>query len=140
MRDSQGEFVCGFSHPYNSDDVVETELRALLDGMNLCRTLGLPNVCIESDATLVVNMLEEMTQPHWCYVYWRRRVKTIRHYFGTMRFIYREQNKVADQLAKNALGLSEKQEFVRVRDLATSIQKLIFLDRIGIPNFRSPCK
>lgn len=45
---------------------------------------------------------------------------------------------VVDLLAKSALGSSEKTEFYSVHALSTIIQKLIFLDRIGIPNFRLP--
>lgn len=68
-----------------------------------------------------------------------RRVKAILQEFGNVRIIFREQNKVANQVAKSALGASEKNEFFRARDLSLISQKLIFLDRIGIPNFRSPC-
>lgn len=57
----------------------------------------------------------------------------------TIQPIHREQNKVADRLAKNALGRSGNQDFSGMRDLDMTIQKLIFLDIIGIPTFRSPC-
>lgn len=71
-------------------------------------------------------------------MYWLRRVKKLRHHFGTVTINYREQNKVADHLAKDGLGLMEKKEFSRARDLSSDIQKLLFLDKIGIPTFRSP--
>lgn len=53
VRDCYGDFIGGFSSPYDAEDVVETEIRALLDGMNCS------NVCIETDAAMVVKMLED---------------------------------------------------------------------------------
>lgn len=43
----------------------------------------------------------------------------------------------ADKFAKLALGTTIKKEFSSIHGVPRSIQKIIFLDRIGIPNFRS---
>lgn len=59
VRDCYGDFIGGFSSPYDAEDVVETEIRALLDGMNFCVATGISNVCIETDASMVVKMLED---------------------------------------------------------------------------------
>lgn len=59
VRIRWGEFVCGFSALYEFDDIVEAELKALYDGLELCRAQGLDNICIESDAALVVKLINE---------------------------------------------------------------------------------
>lgn len=61
------------------------------------------------------------------------------HQFRTMKLIYREQNMVADNFAKSALGSTAKKVFFTVHELPLIIQKIIIFDRIGIPNFHSPC-
>lgn len=51
-----------------------------------------------------------------------------------------EQNEAANFFAKMAHNLSTRTEFHRILYLPVAILKLIFLDRIGIPSFRSACK
>lgn len=111
----------------------------MLDGMLLCCAKGLSNVCVESDAASVITMVRNMSQILWRYVYLIRRIKSVFPNFGSVKLIFREQNMVADQFAKTALGSSEKKEFFTGQDIPQKIKKLIFLDRFGIPNFRSPC-
>lgn len=43
-------------------------------------------------------------------------------------------------MAKSAIGGSERNEYCSIQALPRSVQKNIFFDRIGIPNFRSPRK
>lgn len=112
---------------------------ALIDGLVLCRDQGLDGVCVESDSSEVVRMLNDSAHNNWRYAYLCRKVRASLRYNDEVRFIYREQNKVADGLAKAALGQVENEFFSRL-DLYLNIQKLMFLDRIGIPSFRSPCK
>lgn len=54
--------------------------------------------------------------------------------------VYREQKKGADLVAKLAHSLPSRTEFFRVSDLHSEIRKCLFIDRIGIPVFRPPCK
>lgn len=58
VRDDHGDVVCAFSNPYDTDDIIEAEIRALLDGINMCGRNGITNVNIEFDASLVVNGLD----------------------------------------------------------------------------------
>lgn len=139
VRDHRGDFVCSFSSPYDCADAMEAELAALLEGMRMCQAQELVNVCIEMDSALAVKMIDDSSQIQWRYVHIVRRIKERRHYFKSVKFIYREQNMVAVHLAKDALGASEKTDYFRIQDLPMRTQKLIFLDRIGLPNFRSPC-
>lgn len=56
--------------------------------------------------------------------------------YGPINHIFREQNKVADALAKLRENNGD-QEFYRAKDLPPAINKLLFLDRIGLQSFRS---
>lgn len=129
-----GEFVCGFSAPYAVEDIVEAEIHALVDDLELCRRQGSDRVCVESDSTVVVTLINDSSQNNWRYAYLSRNVKSRLRFNEEARFIYREQNKVADSLAKAALGQTEKEYFSR-QELSPNIQKLIFLDRIVFQTF-----
>lgn len=141
VRDRHGDFICGFAAPFGFTDAMSAELQAVHDGMRICAwRKGLQVcVCIEVDATTVVNMIKGQTQPYWRYVYLARKVKSLLPFFDTINLIFREQNMVADKFAMSALEASEKKEFTSIHTVPRLIQKIIFLDRIGIPNFRSPC-
>ena len=52
-----GEWVCGYARAIGHTTSVAVELWALRDGINLCVELNLPNVLIELDAKLVVDLL-----------------------------------------------------------------------------------
>lgn len=139
VRDRQGDFKFGFSTPYDHDDALGAELQALCDGMKMCIEQQISSVCVEVDAAMVIHMLKDKETVQWKYVYILRRVKAFMSSLDTVRLIYREQNMAADKLAKSAVGGSMKQEFFSINEIPRSVQKIIFLNRIGIPNFRSPC-
>lgn len=140
VRNRHDDFVCGFSAPYDVKDIVEAELQALVDGLDLSHAQGLDNIIIESDSALVVKVIKEAAHSNWRYVYLSRKVKSRLQVNDEVRWIYIEQNKAADLLAKNALELPEKKDFFSCQEVSPIIRKMMFLDRICIPNFRLPCK
>lgn len=81
--------------------------------MDLCSVHGLTNVCIEPNSAVVVNMVHDKSHTQWRYVYLIRKLHSILPSIGSVKFVYREQNSVADSLAKRALGRSAKTEFLR---------------------------
>ncbi|XP_041026987.1 14.7 kDa ribonuclease H-like protein [Juglans microcarpa x Juglans regia] len=54
IRDDQGGVVAGFAHNYGHATNTIAECRALLDGLRLCRQLGLRDVLVESDSMVIV--------------------------------------------------------------------------------------
>lgn len=84
-------------------------------------------------------MVKDSNQVHWRHVSLLRKVKALMPLFDSISLIYREQNMAADKLARSAIGASDKKEFFSISEIPREIQKIIFLDRIGLPNFRSPC-
>ncbi|KAF5458687.1 hypothetical protein F2P56_022700, partial [Juglans regia] len=51
IQNSQGEVVVGFAHSYGHATNTLAECRALLDGLRLCKHLGLRDIMVESDST-----------------------------------------------------------------------------------------
>lgn len=107
--------------------------------MEMCIRNGITRVEIEMDAAMVVNMISDTFTMHWRYVYKIRRVRALISHFESINLIFREQNMAADNLARRAIGEVEKKEYVHLQEVPREVQRLIFLDRIGFPNFRSPC-
>lgn len=58
---------------------------------------------------------------------------------GVPRHIYRQANKLVDGLAKVAYGLDTRIYFHKLAVVPHPIQKLLFVDRIGLPYFRPKC-
>ena len=59
IRNHHGEWVCGYSRAIGHTTNLAAKLWALRDGINLCVELNLPNVLIELDAKLVVELLHK---------------------------------------------------------------------------------
>lgn len=57
-----------------------------MDGMLLCRAQGINNVCVESEAALVIRKVRGMSQYDWRYVYLIPRVKDLLQSFGEVDF------------------------------------------------------
>lgn len=128
VRDRQGDFLFGFSMPCDHSDALGAEIQALYEGLLLCRRQRIVRSCIELDAALVFNMLNDKAKVQWRYVYLMRRVKAIISEFDTINLIFREQNMTADHLAKSGIGSSSKKEYLSIQTLPRSLHKIIFLD------------
>lgn len=81
-------------------------------------------ICIETDAALIVKMINGEIPTNWKYTYWIRRVKRLLSNFDTIRLILREQNMAADSLAKLAVGMNEKEEFYSMHEKPRNIRRL----------------
>lgn len=139
LQDRNGDFMWGFSVPYLSEDSTEAEILALYGGLKHCVETGMIGISIETDTSMVVNMLRDASSIPWHFVYLIRRVKSLLMHVGEVKLIFREQNMAADKLAKMAFGAMGKKVFNSIHEVPRSVQKIIFLDRVGILNFRSPC-
>lgn len=106
--------------------------------MDMCLTYGIQRVEIEMDVALVVNMISDPSKIHWQYVYKIRCVQALISHFESINLIFREQNMAADKLARRAIVEAEKKEYFHLQEVTREVQRIIFLDRIGMPNFRSP--
>lgn len=91
---------------------------------------------METDSIIAYQIVESGMAKNWDYIYFARRIKDLRSSSIRISHIFREQNMVADTLAKEAYGQQNRREFFTLQDLPRNVQKLLYLDRIGLPNFR----
>lgn len=137
---TKGEFIAGFASSYDHIDIVATELAALIDGIQLARDLGITSYTVEVDSSIVFNMVRRHGIIHWRHIYLLRHIWGLLEPNAHIKLIVREQNMVADALAKEAQNLQSRFEFFTLQDLSRNVQKLVFIDRIGLPVFRATCK
>lgn len=62
LRDENGDFVYGFSHPYTHSEIIHAELQAIIDGIIYIQTMGIGNLIIETDSAVAFEMIKK-TQP-----------------------------------------------------------------------------
>ncbi|CAI0415399.1 unnamed protein product [Linum tenue] len=106
LRDSSGEWIVGFSNYVGQASVLEAELQALRDGLNLTWSLGFRKVEVNSDSQTVVHLLKAaefhfhplVTILDDCYSLINRDWDISLHHS------LREANQVADALAKEGHG------------------------------------
>lgn len=65
VRNDQGDFIAAFSNFYGQGYNNVAEFKALLERLQLCRTLFISLVMIESDLTLVVAALKTGRVDNW---------------------------------------------------------------------------
>ncbi|XP_042951060.1 cytochrome c oxidase subunit 5b-1, mitochondrial-like isoform X2 [Carya illinoinensis] len=53
IRDDRGNVVAGFAHSYGHSTNTVAECRAFVEGLRLCKQLGLRNIFVESDSSVV---------------------------------------------------------------------------------------
>lgn len=105
----------------------------------MCNQMNITNYTVETDCSMAYHMVTNPSTEQWQYAYILRRIRLAIVEPTRLRLIFREANKVADLMAKMALQLESRIEFYRSRDLPMAIQRCIFIDRLGIPLFRSHC-
>lgn len=111
VRDSRGDFVVGYAFKRSYQDVLQAELEAIIHGLVLCIDRGLkPEV--EIDSAMAFNMITRRTIEAWKYEFLVRRVRRLLTGFNGLKLVYREQNGVADSLAKWAHGLDTDNYFL----------------------------
>lgn len=77
------------------------ELMALVEGLYLCRKLGVKNLEIEGDSAIIVNALRKGSMPNWrLNTLLSKALDLCRDFYRfTVNHIYREGNKRADEFA-----------------------------------------
>ena len=65
LRDSSGNFIFGFSKFFGSCSNNEAELRALVEGITICKHLGHDGIDVECDSDIVVSWIRSRTCNLW---------------------------------------------------------------------------
>ncbi|XP_012853645.1 PREDICTED: uncharacterized protein LOC105973170 [Erythranthe guttata] len=137
VRDNNGEYLTGFTLYFEHTwSVLYIEIFTILHAIVFAGEYGFSQVVVESDSEIGVKMIKGLTDPHWEVIQLVRRCR--RAIFPGLRIqsCFREQNRVADALAKDALISKKTENGVTSESLPYHIKKLLFEDRIGLWNFR----
>lgn len=106
---TKGDFIGGFCIHLEYTD---TEVAAILEGLRLCSQMNIFRFIIETHSLLAFEMIQRKIQVHWQTEYLVRQVWALLEDPSCLQLIYREQNRVADMLAKEAHGLPDRHDFL----------------------------
>lgn len=90
---------------------------------------------IESDSLIACRLIHGSLHIYSVRKIWRG----LKGIGGEIQHVYREANKVADNLATMAHQMHSNVEFWNMAELPPQTQKLCFFARIGLPVYRPKC-
>ncbi|KAL3613865.1 hypothetical protein CASFOL_041939 [Castilleja foliolosa] len=128
IRGKKGIFLAAFSCSLNAGGVVEAETEAICKGVALCKALNLDNYTVETDSKQAIKSIHGNGRDFKA-IYLAR---THALESEAINHIWRQQNAVADKLAK----LKDNRIFTKFSDLPSNVRQEIYFNRIGIPALR----
>ena len=134
LRDSSGNFIFGFSKFFGSCSNNEAELRAVVEGITICKQLGHVGIDIECDSDVVVSWIRSR-RCRYLWDFWDQLTDLLEGFDFSIHHLYREGNKVADALAR--YGASGRNNvFSSSSQLPGVIKGLLQLDKLGTAYIR----
>ncbi|KAF5443062.1 hypothetical protein F2P56_035654 [Juglans regia] len=104
IRDSLGNFKAAFSSHFVHGTNNEGELRALIEGVGVCKEMGFTNITLECDSSLVVNWLKCQRCSMWyLWDYWDELLDNLQGLQFTIEHQFQEGNYPTDALACSAI-------------------------------------
>ncbi|KAL2457313.1 RNase H domain-containing protein [Abeliophyllum distichum] len=135
IRFHTGHCIRAFSTGYGEIFILEAELRANLQGIELARRMGLVDLWIETDSTLAIHCISRGGGP-WVIQSMLRRIRHLLSFDrGTVFHIFREENQVANYLAFEGWDRRHYQEY-GPSDLPRRFCGLLQTNRFGLPSVR----
>lgn len=115
--------------------VVET--RALLNGLRMCITLGVRDVIVETDSSIVAQWLQKgVCSLWWLWDYWDEILELIRLLNAQVQHMFREANMATDFLAKyGSMGSYFNMSFGD--KVLTLLRGILHTDRMELQYLRS---
>lgn len=106
LRDWDGSWKGGFSYNIGCCSVDEAEAWAVIQGLRMALSLGVTKIIVESDSKVTIDRLHNHNGLHGNISNLIHRCLAVLCDFEEFRInhVYREQNGVADLLAKRALN------------------------------------
>ncbi|XP_043720986.1 uncharacterized protein LOC122668491 [Telopea speciosissima] len=103
VRDGEGKVLWAFSNFYGHCTSSQAELRALRDGLLICKELGYAAFNVNSDSAIMVQMVNQRKCQLWKGWYWfEDTIKISCSCQLAVSFAYRESNRAADWLANSS--------------------------------------
>nr|GMD70526.1 putative ribonuclease H-like domain-containing protein [Ipomoea batatas] len=139
LRDSNGDWIWGFSCNLGEGSIMEAEAWGILKGLKLTWDHGYRKVIIESDAKKVVDWITTRERNNLPIGNVANIISECKRWIGRdwvvrVIHIHREQNNVADWLAKKALAGSRGLSMLSQPE--TGILELLVDDSMGVPRQR----
>ncbi|KAF5472295.1 hypothetical protein F2P56_009026 [Juglans regia] len=101
LQDMDGNFKAAFSSHFGLGTNNKAELRAILEGIRLCKSLSFSKIIIESDSNLIVDWLRSGKCTLWhLWNYWNELSHELQGTDTRVIHQLREGNQAADFLAK----------------------------------------
>ncbi|XP_040992478.1 14.7 kDa ribonuclease H-like protein [Juglans microcarpa x Juglans regia] len=132
IQNHKGLVEAGFAHSYGQATNTVAKCRALLDGLQLCKQLGLRDILVESDSTVIVGWLASRICRYWfLWDFWEEDRELGSELHVQFHHIFREANMVADFLAKQGTqGMNF--EFCGANSIQGPIRGFIRIDKLSI--------
>ncbi|KAG6673010.1 hypothetical protein I3842_16G088800 [Carya illinoinensis] len=136
LRDVGGSFIFGFSKFFGTCSNKEAELRAVVEGIKICKQMGYNHIDIECDSVVVVDWITSRKCSVWyLWDFWEQLRSMLEGLNFSIKHFYREGNQVAYALARcGAMG--ENKLFSDCFQLPRDIRGLYRLDKMGVAYFR----
>ncbi|OVA03985.1 Ribonuclease H domain [Macleaya cordata] len=136
IRDNGGNIVAAFHSFYGPGTNNLAESRALLDGLLLCRQIGVSRIAVRVDSKLVASWFHYNYKIPWTILRWWNRIRDLAHCLDlVVGHVYRELNAPADAMA--SLGYYSRSDHIFLTDFPPRLVGLARLDRMGIPYIRN---
>ncbi|OIS98250.1 hypothetical protein A4A49_62368 [Nicotiana attenuata] len=137
IRDHHGDLVMAFFDFYGICSNNFAEVKAVLQGIQMCCHHGLKNIVVESDSLLIINMINRKTKAHWQIIHELEQIWELTR-TGDFQFkhIFREGNKIADQLANLGEVTKTHGIFNQAVPLPREVRASLKFKQEEIPNFR----
>ncbi|KAL0416831.1 UNVERIFIED_CONTAM: hypothetical protein Slati_3515000 [Sesamum latifolium] len=136
IRDAKGQVRLAYQVALGATTSVIAELTAVWHGLELAIANGLVSLEVEVDAMTVIQLLRSRAFGRWEVHHLIMRIAQIQHVLGlVVRHTFREANRAADHLAKEAASL-QMTRVLHPGDISGALRGIIRLDRLGIPHLR----
>ncbi|KAK1564397.1 hypothetical protein Q3G72_002354 [Acer saccharum] len=131
LRDSSGNFIFGFSKFFGLCSNNEAELRAVVEGISICKHLGHDGIDIECDYDIVVFWIRSRICNLWyLWDFWDQLIDLLEGFDFSIHHFYGEGNKVADALARYG-ARGRNNVFSSSSKLPGVIKGFLHLDKLG---------
>lgn len=135
--DHHSRVLVGFARHYGHAANTLSECRALLDGLKMCRNLGLRNILVELDSKVVVGwFLSGVCRFWYLWEFWEEVQELVSLLNTKVQHVFHEANMVAVFLAKEGTR-AVSLDFSEENDESGWFQGLVRINRWGLPYFRA---
>ena len=136
IRDCDGMAKAAFSSHFGNGTNNSAELKAILEGIRLCKRLLYFNVIIESDSRIVVDWLRKGRCTLWyLWDFWEDLVAELEGVTFMVLHQYKEGNSAADFLAREG-EMGKNIIYDDQHLLPRFLKGVLRIDRLGLPSFQ----